>query len=150
MMNFLFYTDNIHTEKYEEAMIEFLYSHISKENLKFAESFFAWTINIFPNTAESYDYNNSELIANTHSISVKHKHVDIFLTDINSNTVFKHNLYDISIELAKLVLYVFYPDTFKGEINEHSVREIILPKFFYSKRIGKQKVKVVNILHLLP
>lgn len=113
-----FFTKNLDKRKYEDAILEYLFSHIRKKQFwKYAEEFNKWTIKIHDTKNADYDFgkvNNNAKLNNgiPHGVTNKNTRVvDVWVSDQSGIYAMLQNFVTIAHELAHLVLIVFFPTT---------------------------------------
>lgn len=113
-----FFTKHLDERKYEDAILEYMFSHIrKKEFYPYAVEMNKWTINI--RTTDNSDYNFGTVNNNNklnkgipHGVTNKNlKTCDIWVSDKRGVYAMLQNFITISHELAHLVLLVFFPTT---------------------------------------
>lgn len=110
-----FHTEKIDRKKYEAAILEYLFSHVNRNDLDKAHKINQWTIKILP---VSMIVNNKDFvgISGTLGGGIPHgvtnantKMCKIFVNDMKGDLILQQNFMTISHELAHMILSIYYP-----------------------------------------
>lgn len=110
-----FYTKNLDKRKYTDAILEFIYSHVNRDDLEKAVEFNRWIIEILPTEKSDFDYSGvqGEGSLNTgipHGVTNPDiRLVTCFVNDFKGDLVLQQNFKtSIGHELAHMILAVYF------------------------------------------
>ncbi|MBI5697108.1 MAG: hypothetical protein HZC29_01095 [Thaumarchaeota archaeon] len=115
-INIEFYTEKINRKLCQAGILEFLFSHVNRDDIGKANLINQWTIKIYPVSEKANDADwkniNGKISGNIpYGITdVEHKVCKIWVNDSPNDLIFLQNFMTISHELSHVLLSIFYPN----------------------------------------
>jgi len=111
-----FETEKLDKNLLESLILEYLFSHVNRDDLDKATKLNLWTVKILPvsmivNDKDWKGVNGKVSGGIPHGVTdVEHKVCKIWVNDIKNDLIVLQNFMTISHELAHLLLSIFYPN----------------------------------------